>query len=207
MNVAGTVFLVDDEPELRQALLRLLRAEGLDVEAYGSAQEFLARVDDDCVGCLVLDLAMPGSNGLELQQQLAASGAKLGIVFLTGHGDIPTSVRAIKAGAVDFLTKPVRRAELLRAVHAGLEHGRERQDAAVAMAGLRSRLAQLTPREREVFAHVIAGKLNKVIAADLGTTEQTIKVHRARVMEKLDVGSVADLVRVAQQLGVSPADG
>jgi FixJ family two-component response regulator len=204
---APKVFVVDDEPELRQALSRLLRAEGLDVEAYGSAPEFLARVDDHCVGCLVLDLNMPGSNGLELQQQLAARGAKLGIVFLTGHGDIPTSVRAIKAGALDFLTKPVKRADLLRAVHVALEHARGQRDAAAAVAGLRSRFAQLTPREREVFAHVIAGRLNKVIAADLGTTEQTIKVHRARVMEKLDVDSVADLVRVAQQLGVSPVGG
>jgi FixJ family two-component response regulator len=201
------VFVVDDEPELRQALSRLLRAEGLDVEAYGSAPEFLARVDDQCVGCLVLDLNMPGSNGLELQQQLATRGAKLGIVFLTGHGDIPASVRAIKAGALDFLTKPVKRADLLRAVHVAMEHAREQRDAAAAVDGLRNRLAQLTPREREVFAHVIAGKLNKVIAADLGTTEQTIKVHRARVMEKLGVDSVADLVRVAQQLGVSPVSG
>jgi FixJ family two-component response regulator len=204
---ARKVFVVDDEPELRQALSRLLRAEGLDVEAYGSAPEFLARVDDHCVGCLVLDLNMPGSNGLELQQQLATRGAKLGIVFLTGHGDIPASVRAIKAGALDFLTKPVKRADLLRAVHVALEHAREQRDAAAAVDGLRNRLAQLTPREREVFAHVIAGKLNKVIAADLGTTEQTIKVHRARVMEKLGVDSVADLVRVAQQLGVSPVSG
>lgn len=205
MNVVGTVFLVDDEPELRLALTRLLRAEGLEVEAYGSAQAFLERVDDHCVGCLVLDLAMPGSNGLELQQQLTARGAKLGIVFLTGHGDIPTSVRAIKAGAVDFLTKPVRRADLLHAVQAALHHARDQHESAVAAAGLRSRLAQLTPREREVFAHVIAGKLNKVIAAGLGTTEQTIKVHRARVMEKLGVDSVAELVRVAQQVGVKPA--
>lgn len=198
------VFVVDDEPELRQALSRLLRAEGLDVETYGSAPEFLARVDDQCVGCLVLDLNLPGPDGLELQQQLAARGAKLGIVFLTGHGDIPASVRAIKAGALDFLTKPVKRADLLRAVHVALEHAREQLDAAAAITSLRDRLAQLTPREREVFTHVIAGKLNKVIAADLGTTEQTIKVHRARMMEKLEVGSVADLVRVAQQLGVSP---
>jgi FixJ family two-component response regulator len=205
MTVTGNVFLVDDEPELRQALSRLLRAEGLEVEDYGSAPAFLARVDDACTGCLVLDLAMPEFNGLELQQQLTARGAHLGIVFLTGHGDIPTSVRAIKAGALDFLTKPVKRVDLLRAVHAALAHAREQREAAVVAAGLRRQLAQLTPREREVFAHVIAGKLNKVIAANLGTTEQTIKVHRARVMEKLEVGSVADLVRVAQQLGVQPA--
>jgi FixJ family two-component response regulator len=205
VTATGKVFLVDDEPELRHALSRLLRAEGLDVEDYASAPAFLARVDDACTGCLVLDLAMPELDGLELQRQLAARGAHLGIVFLTGQGDIPTSVRAIKAGAVDFLTKPVKRVDLLRAVEAALRHAQEQHAAAAVAAGLRGRLAQLTPREREVFAHVIAGKLNKVIASDLGTSEQTIKVHRARVMEKLGVVSVADLVRIAQQLGVAPA--
>jgi FixJ family two-component response regulator len=199
------VYLVDDEPELRQALTRLLKAEGFDVEAFGSAMEFLARLDGACAGCALLDLAMPGIDGLELQQRLSAIGAHLGIVFLTGHGDIPTSVRAVKAGAIDFLTKPVRRAELLRAVNAALDHAQTQQAAETGRAELRGRFEQLTPREREVLTHVIAGKLNKVIAADLGTSEQTIKVHRARVMEKLDVGSVADLVRVAQQLGVAPA--
>ncbi|HET9022924.1 MAG TPA: response regulator [Burkholderiaceae bacterium] len=205
MNAAGKVFLVDDEPELRQALTRLLKAEGLDVEGFGSASEFLARVAEDTAGCLVLDLAMPGLDGLDLQQRLAVTGAKLGIVFLTGHGDIPTSVRAIKAGALDFLTKPVRRDDLLRAVHAALDHASVQRAAAAASMDLRNRYEQLTPREREVFRHVIAGKLNKVIASDLGTAEQTIKVHRARVMEKLAVDSVADLVRAAQQLGLSPA--
>ena len=205
MNASGKVFLVDDEPELRQALTRLLKAEGLDVESFGSALEFLARVTEETAGCLLLDLAMPGLDGLELQERVAATGAKLGIVFLTGHGDIPTSVRAVKAGALDFLTKPVRRDDLLRAVHAALAQASEQRAAAAANADLGGRYAQLTPREREVFTHVIAGKLNKVIAADLGTTEQTIKVHRARVMEKLAVDSVAGLVRAAQQLGVPPA--
>ena len=205
MSGRGNVFLVDDEPELRQALTRLLVAEGFDVAAYGSADEFLARDPDGSVGCLVLDLSMPGVDGLELQQRLAARGAQLAIVFLTGHGDIPTSVRAIKAGALDFLTKPVRRADLLRAVNAGLEQARSAQADATVQAEQQRRYEQLTPREREVFAHVIAGKLNKVIAADLGTSEQTIKVHRGRVMEKLAVDSVPDLVRLAQQIGVEPA--
>jgi len=205
MNTSGKVFLVDDEPELRQALARLLKAEGLDVESCASASEFLDRVTAETAGCLVLDLSMPGIDGLELQERLALTGAKLGIVFLTGHGDIPTSVRAIKAGALDFLTKPVRRDDLLRAVRAALDHASAQHAAAAANADLRNRHEQLTPREREVLTHVIAGKLNKVIAADLGTSEQTIKVHRARVMEKLAVDSVADLVRVAQQLGVQPA--
>jgi FixJ family two-component response regulator len=205
VNARGKVFLVDDEPDLRQALTRLLKAEGLDVEGFGSALEFLERVTEETAGCLLLDLAMPGLDGLEVQERVAATGAKLGIVFLTGHGDIPTSVRAVRAGALDFLTKPVRRDDLLRAVHAALAHASEQHAAAAANADLRGRYAQLTPREREVFAHVIAGKLNKVIAADLGTGEQTIKVHRARVMEKLAVDSVAGLVRAALQLGVNPA--
>lgn len=205
MIAPGKVFLVDDEPELRLALSRLLKAEGFDVEGFGSAAEFLALVTEDTAGCLLLDLAMPGLDGLEVQARVAATGAKLGIVFLTGHGDIPTSVRAVKAGALDFLTKPVRRDELLRAVRAALAHAGAQRDAAEAGAALRRRYAQLTPREREVLAHVIAGRLNKVIAADLGTSEQTVKVHRARVMEKLGIDSVADLVRAAQQLGVPPA--
>jgi FixJ family two-component response regulator len=205
MNEIGKVFLVDDEPELRQALTRLLKAEGLEVEGFGSAPDFLARVTADTTGCLVLDLSMPGLDGLELQERLTATAAKLGIVFLTGHGDIPTSVRAIKAGALDFLTKPVRRDDLLRAVRAALEHASAEQASAAASSDLRNRYEQLTPREREVFTHVIAGKLNKVIAADLGTSEQTIKVHRARVMEKLAVDSVPELVRAAQQLAVPPA--
>lgn len=205
MNTAGKVLLVDDEPDLRQALRRLLLGEGFEVEAFGSADQFLEHVNEDTVGCLVLDLAMPGVDGFEVQRRLAETGAQLSIVFLTGHGDIPTSVRAIKAGAQDFLTKPVKRADLLRAVHAALEHARQQRSAVLATADLRARFAQLTPREREVFQHVIAGRLNKVIATQLGTSEQTIKVHRGRVMEKLSVNSVAELVRAAQQLGVSPA--
>lgn len=205
MNTAGKVWLVDDEPDLRQALRRLLLGEGFEVEAFGSADQFLEHVNEDTVGCLVLDLAMPGVDGFEVQRRLAETGAKLSVVFLTGHGDIPASVRAIKAGALDFLTKPVKRADLLRAVHAALEHAHQQRSAVLAIANLRTRFAQLTPREREVFQHVIAGRLNKVIATQLGTSEQTIKVHRGRVMEKLSVNSVAELVRAAQQLGVSPA--
>jgi len=207
MSGRGKVFLVDDEPDLRQALARLLTAEGFDVEAYATAGEFLARAPHGDAACLLLDLSMPGVDGLELQQRLAGEERPLGIVFLTGHGDIATSVRAVKAGATDFLTKPASRVDLLRAVNAALEHARSARAAAEASSDLRSRCERLTPREREVFAHVIAGKLNKVIAADLGTSEQTIKVHRARVMEKLGVDSVADLVRAAQRLGVPPARG
>jgi len=199
-----TVFLVDDEPPLRRALQRVLQAEGIEVRSFGSAADFLAELSDDDTGCLVLDVAMPGLDGLALQQRLAGRD-RLAIVFLSGHGDIPMTVRAIKAGAVDFLTKPVRRDDLLRAVRAALDQVRDRQTAAQSASALRGRFAQLTQREREVLGHVIAGELNKVIAARLGTSEQTIKVHRGRVMGKLGVHSVADLVRAAQQLGVRPA--
>lgn len=205
MSDDGRVFLVDDESDLRTALERVLRAEGLQVEAFASAADFLARVPADAEGCLVLDVAMPELDGLALQQRLLARGTRLPIVFLTGHGDIPMSVQAIKAGAVDFLTKPARRTDLLRAVRAGLALAREESAARKTAAGLQARLAQLTPREHEVLRHVIAGKLNKVIAAALGTAEQTIKVHRGRVMEKLGAASVAELVRIAQQLEIPPA--
>jgi FixJ family two-component response regulator len=206
VNRRAKVFLVDDELELRRALERLLRAEGLEVESFESASVFLDGLSDDAIGCIVLDVAMPELDGLELQHRLASSAPRLPIVFLTGHGDIPMSVRAIKAGAVDFLTKPVRGADLLRAVHAALDHAQAQHAVDRATAGLRTRFEQLTPREREVFEHVISGRLNKVIAARLGTTEQTIKVHRGRVMEKLGVVSVVELVRVAQQLGITPAE-
>lgn len=205
MNASSKVFLVDDEPELCLALERVLRTDGLDVESFGSADAFLERLPAIDAGCVVLDVAMPGIDGLELQERLAGRRTKLSVVFLTGHGDIPMSVRAIKAGAVDFLTKPVKRSDLLRAVRAALERADAQQALLRATNQLRARLAQLTPREREVFEHVISGRLNKVIAARLGTTEHTIKVHRGRVMEKLGVASVAELVRLAQQLDVTPA--
>lgn len=203
--MSATVFVVDDEEGMRRALTRLLQAEGLAVRSFATADELLAALEGEGPGCVLLDVAMPGLDGLQLQQRLAERGARLPIVFLTGHGDIPMSVQAIKAGAVDFLTKPVRRDDLLRAVRAALDQAAAQQAATQADAELRSRLAQLTPREREVLEHVIAGKLNKVIAADLGTSEQTIKVHRGRVMEKMGVASVAELVRAAQRLGIRPA--
>ncbi|MCC7215931.1 MAG: response regulator transcription factor [Burkholderiales bacterium] len=204
MTSGDTVYLVDDEPELTRALARLLQAEGLAVRAFNSAADFLATVAPEDTGCVVLDLAMPGLDGLALQQRLAHLPG-LAVVFLTGHGDIPTSVRAIKAGAVDFLTKPVRRDDLMRAVRASLGVARVQAAVMRADADARVRLARLTPREREVFEHVIAGRLNKLIADRLGTSEHTVKVHRGRVMAKLGAGSVADLVRLAQRLGIAPA--
>lgn len=200
----GKVYLVDDEPDLRRALERLLRAEGCEVAGFDSAAEFLAKVPPDAPGCVVLDVAMPGLDGLAMQQRLSADGALLPIVFLTGHGDIPMSVRAVKAGAVDFLTKPVKGVDLLRAVGAALELSDQRQAQRADLADLQARAAQLTPREREVFGHVIAGRLNKIIADRISTTEQTVKVHRARVMDKMGAESVADLVRIGQRIGIDP---
>jgi FixJ family two-component response regulator len=197
-----TVFLLDDERGMVKALTRLLTAEGFTVRGFTSAKTFLESYRADEVSCLVLDVAMPELNGLELQERLTHGGVLLPIVFLTGHGDIPMSVQAVKAGAVDFLTKPVNDADLLRAVRAALRRAAEQRDVVTEMAVLRQRYTGLTPREREVMAHVVAGQLNKQIAGDLGTGEQTIKVHRARVMEKMAVGSLADLVRAGERLGL-----
>jgi len=196
-----TVFLLDDEPGMLKALTRLLRAEGFTVRGFTSAEVFLEAYRSEELSCLVLDVAMPELNGLDLQQRLTHAGIMLPIVFLTGHGDIPMSVQAVKAGAVDFLTKPVNDADLLRAVRAAFHRAAEQRDQASQVALLRQRYSQLTPREREVMQHVVAGQLNKQIAGDLGTGEHTVKVHRARIMEKMGVKSLADLVRVAQRLG------
>lgn len=198
----STVFLLDDEPGMLKALTRLLKAEGFTVQAFTSAKTFLESYRPGTLSCLVLDVAMPELNGLELQDHLTRSGHLVPIVFLTGHGDIPTSVQAIKAGAVDFLTKPVKDADLLRAVRAALQRAAEQRELVSEIALLRQRYASLTPRESEVMSLVVAGLLNKQIAADLGTGEHTIKVHRARVMEKMGVESLADLVRAAERLGV-----
>lgn len=196
---AATVFLVDDDPSVLRATARLMRSAGWNVETFASAEDFLQRAPEDVHGCLVLDVAMPGSSGLDLQQTLARVGRALPIVFLTGNGDIPMSVRAIKTGAVDFLTKPCREEDLLAAIRKALEQDVQ---AATARADREMRdrlLATLTPREHEVMLGVVAGKLNKQIAAELGTVEKTIKVHRGRVMRKLGVGSVADLVRLVEK--------
>jgi FixJ family two-component response regulator len=205
MSSSARVFLVDDEPGMLKSLTRLLRAEGFTVVTFPTAEDFLGVCQPSDLGCLVLDVAMPGIDGLQLQERLSREGVMLPIVFLTGHGDIPMSVRAIKAGAVDFLTKPVNDTELLRAVRAALQKAEQQQAFVAETAMLRERLAQLTPREYDVMQHVIAGKLNKQIAADLGTGEQNIKIHRGRMMEKLGVESVAELVRVAERLGVTQA--
>ena len=199
-DAVPTVFVVDDDPAVLKGLSRLLRAARLDVATFSSPQEFLERHDPNAPGCLVLDLSMPGLNGLELQEALATKGFAVPIIFLTGHGDIPTSVQAMKRGALDFLTKPVNDDDLLKAVHAAIEKDRIARLALAELDEIQQRLATLTPREREVLTHVVSGQLNKQIAYDLGTVEQTIKVHRARVMEKMKVDSVAELVRLTERL-------
>ena len=206
MNHAGpTVFVVDDDPAVLKSLSRLLRSARLDVATFSSPREFLERHDPSALGCLVLDVAMPGLNGLELQEALTAKGSELPIIFLTGHGDIPMSVQAMKRGALDFLTKPVNDEDLLKAVHVAIEKDRLQRQTRAEVTEIQQRLATLTPREREVMEHVISGQLNKQTAADLGTVEKTIKVHRARVMEKMKVQSVAELVRLAERVGIRAA--
>jgi FixJ family two-component response regulator len=195
------VYVVDDEAGMRKALNRLLRSEGFNARAFASARDFLAAYRAEETACLVLDVAMPELDGMELQRRLTHAGVLVPIVFLTGKGDIPMSVDAIKAGAVDFLTKPVNDVDLLRAVRAALQRAASLKAAHATTTALTARYTSLTPREREVMAHVVAGKLNKQIATDLGTTEQTIKVHRGRVMGKMGVESLADLVRAAERLG------
>jgi FixJ family two-component response regulator len=196
-----TVFVVDDDAAVLKGLSRLLRSAGLAVVTFSSPREFLDSHDPNAPGCLVLDVAMPGLNGLELQQSLLARGQEPAIIFLTGHGDIPMSVKAIKHGAVDFLTKPVNDDDLLTAVRDAIEKDRLQRQVQAEVAEIHQRLATLTPREREVLQHVISGQLNKQIAADLGTVEKTVKVHRARVMQKMKVQSVAELVRLAERAG------
>jgi FixJ family two-component response regulator len=198
----GIVYVLDDDPEMVKALSRLLRARRFDVAGFTSAHAFLDAFQPDKTACLVLDVSMPELNGLELQQRLTHQGLLMPIVFLTGHGDVPTSVRAIKAGATDFLTKPVDASVLVQAVRSALQIAETRRLAAAESAELAARLATLTPRQREVMKHVVAGQLNKQIASDLGTGEQNIKLLRAHVMRKMGVESLADLVRAAERLGV-----
>lgn len=204
MSAAPTVFLVDDDPSVLKSLERLVRAMGYRAQPFGSAREFLESFPNaDMPGCLILDVQLPELSGLELQQALTARNFSLPVVFLTGCGDIPMSVRAIKAGAVDFLTKPWQEDALLSAIEQALAKDREARDQRAELDALHERLATLTPREKEVLALVAAGQLNKQIAAALGTCEQTVKVHRGRVMEKLRVKTLPDLVRLAEKAGIS----
>jgi len=197
-----TVFIVDDDVGVLKAMARRLRMKNYNVETFSSPRDFLAAHDPSIAGCVLLDVSMPDLDGLALQEALSADGNTRPIVFITGKGDIPTTVRAMRAGAVDFLTKPVGDPLLLDAIHRAESIDAEQRMAQLELASLRSRLANLTAREREVLTHVIAGRLSKQIAFDLGTVEQTIKVHRRRIMEKLGARSMQDLMRIAAKIEI-----
>ena len=197
------VFVVDDDPSVRRAIKRLVESLGLHVELFGSAAEFMNSSHPDIVSCLVLDIRLPGISGLDFQPQLVAAGIRIPVIFITGHGDIPMTVRAMKAGAIEFLTKPFRDQDLLDAIQVALERDRTRRRQEAEIAVLQERFESLTPREREILPLVVSGRLNKQSAADLGTSEITIKVHRANIMRKMQAESLADLVRMAGRLGLS----
>jgi FixJ family two-component response regulator len=199
---APSVFVVDDDPSVRKAIGRLMRSTGLEVSLHASAQGYLRGYDPNAPGCVVLDLKMPGSGGLALQDELIAVGGAPPIIFLTGHGDVPASVRAMKHGAVEFLSKPVDDRTLIDAVRNAFEKDRIDRINRAELAELRERLATLTARECEVLRHVVAGKANKVIAAELGTVEKTVKVHRARAIKKMKARSLAALVQIAVRVGI-----
>jgi FixJ family two-component response regulator len=199
------VFVVDDDQGVREATRSLLASVGLRAETFKTAQEFLSNRRPDGPGCLVLDVRLPGLSGLDLQRELARTGESIPIVFITGHADVPMSVQAMKAGAVEFLTKPFRDQQLLDAIQQAVDRDRRERRHRAELAELRGRYESLTPREREVMARVVAGLLNKQIAAELGTSEITVKVHRAQAMQKMRAGSLADLVRIAERLELHAA--
>ena len=200
MTRASVVFVVDDDPSIRSSLKFLLSSVGLQVESFESAETFLQRKPPDAPSCLVLDVRLRGLSGLDFQHELAARNIRIPIVFVTGHGDIPMSVRAMKAGAIEFLTKPYRDQDLLDAVRIALEQDRARREQERDLTDLQQRFGSLTPREQEVISMVVSGMLNKQIAGELGTAENTVKVHRSRAMEKMNAQSFADLVRMIEKL-------
>ena len=201
-DVPAVVFVIDDDPSMRGALEDLVGSVGLQVRPFASPRDFLQSQRPDAPGCLVLDVRLPGMSGLTFQKELAKLGVALPVIFITGHGDIPMSVRAMKAGAVEFLTKPFHDQELLDAIHAGIERDRERRREAVLVAELLERYATLTERERQIMTLVVVGRANKQIAAELNLSEMTVKVHRGQVMRKMHAGSLPELVRMADRLGV-----
>ena len=199
---APIVFVVDDDPSVRRAIKRLVESVGLHVETFGSASEFMSSSRPEIASCLVLDIRLPGISGLDFQRELAAANVHIPIIFITGHGDIPMSVRAMKAGAVEFLTKPFRDQDLLDAIQVGLARDRARRQRQAETAVLRERFESLTPREREVVPLIVSGLLNKQVAAEIGTTEATVKVHRSQLMKKMGADSLPELVRMAEKMGI-----
>ena len=196
----STVFVVDDDVDLRKSLERLLRSVGLNVQVFGSVHDFLKANSPNGPACLVLDVRLPGQSGLDFQRELASNNIQLPIIFITGHGDIPMSVQAMKGGAIEFLTKPFREQDLLEAVRLGLDHDRVRRNAEEALRALRERFETLSPREREIMIEVARGRLSKQIAGDIGISETTVKVHRSNLMRKLKVRSLTELARIADKL-------
>lgn len=201
-DTEAVVFVVDDDASVREALARLIRSAGLRVEAFASAEEFLSCPRADAPACLVLDVRLPDLSGLDLQRQMADANNEIPIVFITGHGDIPTTVRAMKAGAVEFLTKPLVEGDVLESIRQAIAHDRAVRGDQAETAELRARYASLTPREQEVMAQVVSGLLNKQIAGELRISEGTVKVHRGNVMRKMRADSVAGLVRMSEKLGI-----
>ena len=197
------VFVVDDDPSVRRAIKRLVESVGLHVELFGSATEFINSSRPDVASCLVLDIRLPGISGLDFQRELVQTKNEIPMIFITAHGDIPMTVRAMKAGAVEFLTKPFRDQDLLEAIQVGLERDRVRRQRQAETAMLRERFESLTPREREILPLVVSGLLNKQVAAEIGATEATVKVHRSQLMRKMGASSLADLVRMSEKMGIA----
>ncbi len=206
LSIGPTVFVIDDDAPVRKSLSRLLRSAGYSAETFSSAEEFLGREHFNGIGCLLLDVQMPGLSGMDLQKELKKADYRMPIIFVTGHGDIPMSVEAMKEGAVDFLTKPFEDKELLHAIENAIEKDRQTREEYNETLDIRRRIELLTPRENEILRYVIAGMLNKQIAYELKIAEKTVKIHRGRIMEKLCVDSVAGLVRLAEKAGIRPLE-